>query len=156
MKNPCDRIPSDLVPAIRSRSAGNTLLGLFSLAILISISCIAGISQTKMNSSGNLTHDYWGTPPLNLASNPMPDANRFMTDSMKMQDNLKLFKALNAERHKEMTSDTKKLLALANRLKAETDQTANAPLSMEAVRQLELIEKLAHSVREKMKASVVN
>jgi hypothetical protein len=41
-------------------------------------------------------------------------------------------------------------------LKAETDQTANAPLSMEAVRQLELIEKLAHSVREKMKASVVN
>jgi hypothetical protein len=53
-----------------------------------------------------------------------------------------------------MNSDTARLLALANQLKTETDPIKTPSIS--ALREAEQIEKLAHSVREKMKASVLN
>ena len=93
---------------------------------------------------------------MNPAANPTADANRYLEDAMKAQDNRKRFEKLNQLRHKEMTSDTEKLLALANQLKAETDKAVKDTLSMNAVRQAEQIEKLAHSVRETMRSSISN
>ena len=55
-----------------------------------------------------------------------------------------------------MTSETEKLVALANQLKSETDHSSKQTPLMESVRQAEQIAKLAHSVREKMKATVGN
>jgi len=80
---------------------------------------------------------------------------------MQTSDNLKLIRALNEQRQKEMTSDTAKLLILVNQLKAETDKASQdtsckAALSMNEIRKAELIEKLAKAVSEKMKASVAN
>jgi len=64
--------------------------------------------------------------------------------------------AMNTARQKEITDDTAKLLALANELKAEMDKSTKDTLSLAVVRKAEQIEKLAHAVREKMKASIGN
>lgn len=97
-----------------------------------------------------------GMPPMNQMANPTADANRLMLDSMKHQDQLKIFALINLQRQKEMTSDTARLLELANQLKTETSQgTPDAPSIVE-LRQAELIEKLAHSIQNKMKASATD
>lgn len=71
-----------------------------------------------------------------------------------MHDNAKRFELLNTVRQKEMASDTEKLVALASQVKADMDKSTQPTLSMESVRQVEQIEKLAQSVRDKMRASV--
>jgi len=156
MKTPDYRSPALRLFAYRVEIERGSALRLACLALLAAIPFAASHSQTTMNRSGNPSHDYSGNPPMKPIANPMPDANRFMTDSMKIQDNLRLFQMLNAQRQKEMHSETERLLALANQLKAETDRVSSSNLSMDVVRQAEQIEKLAHSVREKMKASVSN
>jgi len=75
---------------------------------------------------------------------------------MRKQNDQKRIKELNELRQKEMTSDTTKLVELANQLKSEMDKSANPDLSVESIREAEQIEKLAHTVRDKMRASVSN
>ncbi len=60
-------------------------------------------------------------------------------------------KLRNAERQKKLVEDTAKLLALANELKAAVDKSDKNTLSLEVVRKADEIEKLAHSVKERMK-----
>ena len=48
--------------------------------------------------------------------------------------------------------DTDILLKLANELKQDVDKSNENTLSLEVVKKAEEIEKLAHSVKEKMKA----
>jgi len=52
-------------------------------------------------------------------------------------------------RQKKIADDTANLLALANRLKAEVDQTTVDTLSIGAVRDVQEIQKLAHKMRGK-------
>jgi hypothetical protein len=56
-----------------------------------------------------------------------------------------------SERQKRMVSDTDRLLALANELKADMDKTTKDQLSIEVIRKAEEIEKLAKNVKERMK-----
>jgi hypothetical protein len=130
--------------------------GLFCLAVAVAIPFTAGISQTSMNGSGNITHDYSGIPPMNLTLNPVPDANRFLESSMHIKENQKLIDALNLQRHKDMTLETAKLVVLAIQLKAETDQTSKDKVSVVELRKVELIEKLAKNVGERMKETTTN
>jgi hypothetical protein len=97
-----------------------------------------------------------GVIPMNQTANPTADANRLMEDSMKQQDNLKRFELMNVQRQKEMTSDTAKLIELAHQLKIQTDKGTPDALSMLEIRKAEMIEKLAHSIQGKMRASVSN
>jgi hypothetical protein len=60
-------------------------------------------------------------------------------------------KMRNIERQKRLVEDTAKLLELANELKAEVDKSDKNTLSLDVVRKADEIEKLAHSVKEKMK-----
>jgi hypothetical protein len=60
-------------------------------------------------------------------------------------------KALNKQRQKELVRDTKKLLKLATELEEYVDKTDENVMSMEVIRKAEEIEKLAKSVKEKMK-----
>ena len=60
-------------------------------------------------------------------------------------------KKANIERHAAIKSDTEKLLKLAVELKASVDKSNENLLSMEVVKKAEEIEKLAHSVKDKMK-----
>jgi hypothetical protein len=62
-------------------------------------------------------------------------------------------KAFNEQRQKQLVTDTDKLLELATELKAEVDKTDKETLSVTVIRKTEQIEKLAKSVREKMKAA---
>ncbi len=60
-------------------------------------------------------------------------------------------KARNKQRHEALKKDTDKLLELATELKMYVDKTNENMLSVEVVRKADAIEKLARSVREKMK-----
>jgi hypothetical protein len=59
--------------------------------------------------------------------------------------------ARNNERQKRLVADTDKLLALATDLKAQVDKTNKDTLSVDVVKKAEEIEKLARSVKERMK-----
>jgi hypothetical protein len=133
-----------------------TLACLAAIAVIPFSASVSLSPQVGPVSGTPLPHDISNWPPMNPTANPTADANRYLEDSMKAQDNRKRLEKLNQQRHKEMTSDTEKLLALANQLKTETDKAAKDALSMNAVRQAEQIEKLAHSVRETMRSSISN
>lgn len=62
-------------------------------------------------------------------------------------------KALNDQRQKQLVTDADKLLQLATELKTEVDKTDKDTLSVAVIRKSDEIEKLAKSVREKMKAA---
>lgn len=57
---------------------------------------------------------------------------------------------------KQLADDTAKLLTLANELKAELDKSSKDTLSLSVIRKAEQVEKLAHKVRDEMKASQQN
>jgi nitric oxide reductase activation protein len=60
-------------------------------------------------------------------------------------------KKANSERQAALKNDTEKLLKLAVELKASVDKSNENLLSMDVVKKAEEIEKLAHSVKDKMK-----
>ena len=60
-------------------------------------------------------------------------------------------KMRNIDRQKQLVEDTQKLLALANELKADVDKSTKDTISLDVIKKADEIEKLAHSVKEKMK-----
>ena len=62
-----------------------------------------------------------------------------------------LAKKANQQRQAELKRDTDKLFQLATELKQYVDKTNEDVLSIEVLKKSEEIEKLAHSVRERMK-----
>jgi hypothetical protein len=62
-------------------------------------------------------------------------------------------KAMNKQRQTTLQKDTDHLLELATELKAYVDKTNEHTLSLEVIKKAEEIEKLAKSVKEKMKGS---
>ncbi len=57
----------------------------------------------------------------------------------------------NGERQKRLQADAEKLLGLATQLKQEVDKTDKNTMSVDVIKKAEEIEKLARSVRERMK-----
>ena len=57
----------------------------------------------------------------------------------------------NIDRQKHIVADTDKLLSLATELKQEVEKSDKNTLSLDVVKKADEIEKLAHSVKEKMK-----
>jgi len=57
---------------------------------------------------------------------------------------------------KQLADDTAKLLTLANELKAELDKSSKDTLSLSVIKKAEQVEKLAHKVRDEMKAGLQN
>lgn len=60
----------------------------------------------------------------------------------------------NTQRKRQITDDTAKLLKLAGDLKAEVDKSSQDTLSLRVIRKADEIEKLAHSVRDRMKLTM--
>lgn len=56
------------------------------------------------------------------------------------------------ERQRRLMADTDRLLALATELKAEMDKTTKNTLSLDVIKKAEEIEKLARSVKERMRS----
>lgn len=76
-----------------------------------------------------------------------PDAR----DPMQRQRMAKMEKARQADRQKELVRDTEKLLTLAQELKAEVDKSNKDTLSIDVVKKAAEIEKLAKSVKDRMR-----
>ena len=92
-------------------------------------------------------------PYLSPEANRLPDKN----DQMQLnseQAKKQHFETANAERKRQISDDTAKLLELATELKTEVDKTSKDTLSLNVIRKAESIEKLAKGVREKMKLTV--
>jgi hypothetical protein len=124
--------------------------------MLAAIPCTIGNSQQSAGAGDNQPRSPSGIPPISPLANRTADANRIMEDSMQTPEARKRLEQLNVLRQKEMTDETARLVRLANEVKAETDKSATDSLTVVELRKVELIEKLAKSVREKMKATVGN
>lgn len=61
-----------------------------------------------------------------------------------------LIRQVNIARQKEMVSDAEKLVQLAGELDAEVRAAGDSPLSAEQLSKIDRIQKLAHSVKDKM------
>jgi hypothetical protein len=91
-----------------------------------------------------------------MGQTPAPNPN-FPTQSSSpeqdTQDRLRrdMAKKANEERQARLKRDTEHLFKLATELKESVDKSDENTLSVEVVRKAEEIEKLAHSVKEKMK-----
>jgi hypothetical protein len=89
-----------------------------------------------------------GTPPStrlgNLSGTAPADPNA-ARDARKMEE------AQVSDRFKHIQEDTRKLLQLATELQIAVDKTQNDQLSLDVIRKAEQIEKLAKSVKEKMR-----
>lgn len=59
----------------------------------------------------------------------------------------------NTQRQQDIVNDTAKLLDLAQQLKDEVDKSRKDQMSVSVIKKAEEIEKLAKSVKEKMKGS---
>ena len=57
----------------------------------------------------------------------------------------------NVDRQKRLVADTDKLLELATDLKEQVDKSTKDTLSVDVIKKADEIEKLAHSVKERMK-----
>jgi len=66
----------------------------------------------------------------------------------------KRLKALNAAQHQSMVADTDRLLKLVTDLNAQINTSNSNALTPEQLRMVADIEKLAHSVKDKMRSSV--
>jgi nitric oxide reductase activation protein len=72
-------------------------------------------------------------------------------DSARDQLARDMAKKANEERQAALKADTEKLVKLAGELKDYVDKTNENVLSLDVMRKAEEIEKLAHSVKDKMK-----
>jgi nitric oxide reductase activation protein len=92
-----------------------------------------------------------GQPMQNPGLNPPGRSPNGENDPMPRRIEEKQEQARNSERQKRLVADTDKLLALATDLKAQVDKTNKDTLSMDVIKKADEIEKLAHSVKERMK-----
>jgi len=115
---------------------------------------LAAVVTLAMSGSAGISQQ-GPTPPR-----PMPpDASRGLGEPNRPDDpfTAKLAeqqaRGRNTDRQKRLVADTDKLLSLATELKQQVDKTDKNVLSVDVVKKADEIEKLAHSVKEKMKGS---
>jgi len=91
-----------------------------------------------------------GTQRIPQPQPPMIPDNNIPNDSKIEHDQAKL---RNMDRQKQLVADTQKLVSLANELQADVQKSNKDTLSVDVIRKADEIEKLAKSVRDKMKGS---
>ena len=90
---------------------------------------------------------------INPLANRVPDAN----DQIAMREQQPIHTgadAANGDRKRQISDDSARLLKLAGDLKAEVDKSSKDTLSLGVIRKADEIEKLARSVKEKMKLTI--
>jgi hypothetical protein len=87
-----------------------------------------------------------GTPQKPGLGNTPDDSSPLDAGRAEKQEKLR-----NDDRQKRLVADTDKLLALATDLKQQVDKTDKEILSVDVIKKADEIEKLAHSVKERMK-----
>jgi hypothetical protein len=93
-------------------------------------------------------------PPQGGAGMPIPPPDPIgegNSDESTRRAMHEMEKKANLERQAALKKDTEKLLKLAEELKNSVDKSSASVLSLEVMKKAEEIEKLAHSVKDKMK-----
>jgi methionyl-tRNA synthetase len=85
--------------------------------------------------------------------NPSLPQNPSREDESRAKIEREMAKKANQMRQADLKRDTEKLFRLATELKEYVDKTNESMLSVNVVKKAEEIEKLAHSVKEKMKGN---
>jgi predicted nucleic acid-binding Zn-ribbon protein len=84
-------------------------------------------------------------------SHPFPGQRPEPEDDARARAEKEMAKRANQERQAQLKRDTEHLLKLANELQQYVDKSNENVLSLDVVKKAEEIEKLARSVKEKMK-----
>lgn len=101
--------------------------------------------------SAQMTPSTQNTPGTQPTRNPLGIRNDNEANPIDPAVQEHIEKGRQNERQKKLIADTDRLLVLANELKADMDKTTKDQLSIQVIRKAEEIEKLAHSVKERMK-----
>jgi len=121
----------------RNRSSARTVCKALWLVPLLGLFCATAVAPAIQS------------PSVNQSSSHQPSAFPEFGDSSPI-DADKQMRRLNDDRHKTIVSDTNKLLKLTRELDAEIAANNSDTLTSEELHKLAAIEKLAHSVRQKM------
>ncbi len=106
------------------------------------------IAATLWFSLAGITWGQAGTPPVA----PLPGAQRAgEEEKWETKQRAELAKQENLKRQQDLKKDTDKLLELATELKQYVDKTNENMLSVDVIKKAEAIEKLARSVKDKMR-----
>ena len=89
--------------------------------------------------------------PLQFPQVPPLQQKPGREDEPRLKMERDMAKKANQARQADLRRDTEKLLKLATELKESVDKTSESTLSVDVVKKAEEIEKLAHSVKDKMK-----
>ncbi len=108
------------------------------LAVLLALACPAARSQWAPYPTDNANR------PASMPGDPGALGNYDPVVAARRQA------ALNAERQKQLASDTNKLLKLAQELNDDVTTTGTKTFTPEQLHRLSEIEKLAHNIRYKM------
>jgi hypothetical protein len=107
----------------------------------------AFLSTTSVGQSSTDPQDFpTKHPPVNGQVSPPEDENV-------AQQRKEMAKKANLERQAELKRDTDKLFQLSTELKQYVDKTNENVLSLDVLKKADEIEKLAHSVKVKMKGN---
>jgi hypothetical protein len=109
------------------------------LATFVSLSCLSGAQSTTSPGGMHL-------PPLAEQSQGMGIPTK--TEEQVNQERLQKYREL---RQQELLRDAAKLNQLSGELKDYLDKNGSTILSLDMLRKADTVEKLAHSVRTKMK-----
>jgi hypothetical protein len=88
-----------------------------------------------------------GQQPGQRAQEPGAD------DELRVKMEKDMAKKANQERQAQLKRDTEQLFKLATDLKEEVDKSNENLLSLEVIKKAEEIERLAHSIKDKMKGN---
>ena len=90
-------------------------------------------------------------PPVPTFPPPLGEPSQRNKDPMTEKVQREAAKQRNVQREQDIKRDTEKLLELATELKQYVDKTNENIISLDVIKKAEQIEKLAKSVKEKMK-----
>ena len=90
-------------------------------------------------------------PPVPNIQNPNPPGPS--QDAARERMEKEMARKANQERQAQLKRDSDRLFKLATELKDSVDKSNQNTLSVEVIKKAEEIEKLAHSVKEKMKGN---
>ncbi len=88
-----------------------------------------------------------------LQTSPLDPQKPSLQDEARLKMERDMAKKANQERQAELKRDTDKLLKLATELKESVEKTNESTLSLDVLKKAEEIEKLARSVKDKMKGN---
>ena len=115
--------------------------------LLLSLLMTAAVAQQGGNNTGN-PRGARPTPTMPDVTMGAPDDRPGTFDATMENQRAKM---RNEDRQKRLVEDTQKLLTLANQLKEEVDKSSKDTMSITVIKKAEEIEKLAKSVKERMK-----